>query len=135
MSKRILVVEDDAALGVQVVERLKNAGYDPIWWKEGRRIGPGDLADVELVLLDLMLPGTYGLDMLKDLRSHCDVPVLVLGVQIPPLLLRMATIFSRKIRRHRLFQMIFGRDTPSMSRKTLEVRRTKSINWLYCKAI
>jgi DNA-binding response OmpR family regulator len=81
MSKRILVVEDDAALGAQVVERLKNAGYDPIWWKEGRRIAPGDLADVELVLLDLMLPGAYGLDMLKDLRAHSDVPVLVLSAR------------------------------------------------------
>jgi DNA-binding response OmpR family regulator len=81
MSKRILVVEDDAALGAQVVERLKTAGYDPIWWKEGRRIAPGDLADVELVLLDLMLPGAYGLDMLKDLRAHSDVPVLVLSAR------------------------------------------------------
>jgi DNA-binding response OmpR family regulator len=81
MPKRILVVEDDAALGAQVVERLKNAGYDPIWWQEGRRIGPGDLADVELVLLDLMLPGTYGMDMLKDLRVHSDIPVLVLSAR------------------------------------------------------
>lgn len=81
MPKRILVVEDDAALGAQVVERLKTAGYDPIWWTEGRRIAPGDLADVELVLLDLMLPGTYGMDMLKDLRAHSDIPVLVLSAR------------------------------------------------------
>jgi DNA-binding response OmpR family regulator len=81
MPKRILVVEDDAALGAQVVERLRNAGYDPIWWKEGRRIPPGDLPDVELVLLDLMLPGTYGMDMLKDLRAHSDIPVLVLSAR------------------------------------------------------
>lgn len=81
MPKRILVVEDDTALGSQVVERLKSAGYDPIWWTEGRRIHPGDLTDVELVLLDLMLPGTYGMDMLKDLRAHSDIPVLVLSAR------------------------------------------------------
>lgn len=81
MPKRILVVEDDAALGTQVVERLRSAGYDPIWWKEGRRILPGDLTDIELVLLDLMLPGTYGMDMLKDLRAHSDIPVLVLSAR------------------------------------------------------
>lgn len=81
VSKRILIIEDDAALGAQVVKRLKDAGYDPIWWKEGRRLFPGDLPDVELVLLDLMLPGTYGMDMLKDLRVHSDVPVLVLSAR------------------------------------------------------
>lgn len=81
MSKRILVIEDDAALGAQVVKRLTDAGYEPIWWKEGRRLAPGDLPDVELVLLDLMLPGTYGMDMLKDLRVHSDVPVLVLSAR------------------------------------------------------
>lgn len=81
MAKRILVVEDDTALGTQVVERLTHAGYEPIWWKEGRRLLRGDLPDVELVLLDLMLPGTYGMDMLKDLRTHSDVPVLVLSAR------------------------------------------------------
>lgn len=81
MPKRILVVEDDTALGDQVVERLANAGYEPIWWKEGRRLARGDLPDVELVLLDLMLPGTYGMDMLKDLRTHSDIPVLVLSAR------------------------------------------------------
>ncbi|HRI64903.1 MAG TPA: response regulator transcription factor [Polyangium sp.] len=80
--KRILVIEDDSALGAQVVERLTNAGYEPIWWKEGRRLYRGDLPDVELVLLDLMLPGTYGMDMLKDLRTHSDVPVLVLSARV-----------------------------------------------------
>lgn len=81
MGKRILVVEDDAALGAQVVGRLKDAGYEPIWWKEGRRLAQGDLPDVELVLLDLMLPGTYGMDMLKELRTFSDVPVLVLSAR------------------------------------------------------
>ena len=81
MSKRILVIEDDAALGAQVVKRLTDAGYEPIWWKEGRRLGPGELPDVELVLLDLMLPGTYGMELLKDLRIHSDVPVLVLSAR------------------------------------------------------
>lgn len=81
MPKRILVIEDDTALGAQVVERLANAGYEPIWWKEGCRVARGDLPDVELVLLDLMLPGTYGMDMLKDLRTHSDIPVLVLSAR------------------------------------------------------
>jgi len=40
-----------------------------------------ELASVELVVLDLMLPGTHGLDILKQLRNLSDVPVLVLSAR------------------------------------------------------
>jgi DNA-binding response OmpR family regulator len=81
VSKRLLIVEDDTELGGQIEKRLRDAGYKPIWWKEGRRLSRGALPDVELVILDLMLPGTYGMDMLKDLRAWADVPVLVLSAR------------------------------------------------------
>lgn len=81
MSKRVLVVEDDAELGAQIVSRLQGAGYEPIWWREGRRLAEGAFPDVEIVVLDLMLPGAYGMDMLKELRTFSDVPVLVLSAR------------------------------------------------------
>ncbi len=81
MSTRLLIVEDDTELGGQIVQRLTTAGYDPVWWKEGRALLPGTLPDVALVVLDLMLPGRYGMDMLKDLRACSDVPVLVLSAR------------------------------------------------------
>ncbi len=81
MSKRLLIVEDDEELGAQLVKRLKDAGYELQWWKEGRRLMQGELPEVELVILDLMLPGTYGMDMLKDLRAYSEVPVLVLSAR------------------------------------------------------
>ena len=81
MPTRLLLVEDDAELGGQIVPRLRDAGYDPGWWKEGRPLLPGALPDVALVILDLMLPGRYGMDMLKDLRACSDVPVLVLSAR------------------------------------------------------
>jgi DNA-binding response OmpR family regulator len=81
MSTRLLLVEDDAELGGQIVQRLRDAGFDPVWWKEGRPLLAGALPDVELVVLDLMLPGRYGMDMLKDLRACSDVPVLVLSAR------------------------------------------------------
>jgi two-component system response regulator MtrA len=37
--------------------------------------------ELNLVVLDLMLPGRYGLDVLKDLRTFSDVPVLVLSAR------------------------------------------------------
>jgi DNA-binding response OmpR family regulator len=82
MSKRLLIIEDDDKLGAQIVKRLSDAGFAPTWIKEGRLLGVDELASVELVVLDLMLPGTYGMDILKHLRGSSDVPVLVLSARI-----------------------------------------------------
>ncbi|MBM3987580.1 MAG: response regulator transcription factor [Planctomycetes bacterium] len=81
MTHRILVVEDDARLGEQIASHLREAGFDPVW------IAHGDLAldtqprDFELVILDLMLPGAYGLDVLKHMRQRSDLPVVVLSAK------------------------------------------------------
>ena len=81
MSKRLLLIEDDDKLGSQIVKRLSDAGFLANWIKEGRLLTSAELASVELVVLDLMLPGTHGLDILKQLRSLSDVPVLVLSAR------------------------------------------------------
>jgi DNA-binding response OmpR family regulator len=81
MAERILLIEDDRELGAQIVEHLRGAGFEPTWWTEGQRIPPGAAPDVALVILDLMLPGAYGLDVLKDLRATSEVPVLVLSAR------------------------------------------------------
>jgi len=81
MSKRLLLIEDDDKLGSQIVKRLSDAGFLANWIKEGRLLTSAELASVELVVLDLMLPGTHGLDILKQLRNLSDVPVLVLSAR------------------------------------------------------
>jgi DNA-binding response OmpR family regulator len=81
VAERVLIIEDDTELGEQIVERLRSAGYEPTWWKEGRHVDPDELPGLALVVLDLMLPGTYGMDILKDLRARSEVPVLVLSAR------------------------------------------------------
>ena len=76
-----MLVEDDQELGRQMVARLRQARFDPTWWQEGRRIALDQAPDVALVILDLMLPGVYGMDMLRDLRACSEVPVLVLSAR------------------------------------------------------
>ncbi len=77
----VLLIEDDEALGQQVTEHLVKAGLHTQWLKTGRRLQIADLTGVSLVVLDLMLPGVHGLDILKHLRTHSDLPVLVLSAR------------------------------------------------------
>jgi len=79
--ERILVVEDDEKLGAQIVEHLEGAGYSTTWIRDGDEALGAELDDLALVLLDLMLPGTYGLDLLKRYRKRSDVPVLILSAR------------------------------------------------------
>jgi two-component system response regulator MtrA len=79
VSGRVLIIEDDHELGTQIVETLRAAGYEPTWWKEGRTVPAA--SDFELVILDMMLPGLDGLDILKELRTHAEMPVLVLSAR------------------------------------------------------
>ena len=81
MAEKILLIEDDPELGRQIAERLRRAGYLPTWWREGRRLGPDDVPEVALVILDLMLPEVSGFDVLRDLRASSEVPVLVLSAR------------------------------------------------------
>jgi two-component system response regulator MtrA len=81
VSNRILLVEDDVALGQQVVDSLRDAGFEPHWVQDGddaRNLRPDDY---RIIVLDLMLPGTYGMDLLKRYRQKSEVPVLILSAR------------------------------------------------------
>jgi DNA-binding response OmpR family regulator len=77
----ILLIEDDEALGRQVHAQMKEYGFAVVWWKSGRSPDEDDLSEVVLIILDLMLPGVAGLDILKQVRAISDVPVLVLSAR------------------------------------------------------
>jgi DNA-binding response OmpR family regulator len=77
----ILVVEDDEALGAQIESELRGAGYEVDRVRDGDVASRTDPTDFDLVILDLMLPGAYGLDVLKRMRERSDVPVLILSAR------------------------------------------------------
>jgi len=81
MSDRILLVEDDKKLGAQIVQHLSRAGYDPTWIEDGDAAANVDPRGFALVVLDLMLPGTYGMDLLRRYRASSEVPVLILSAR------------------------------------------------------
>jgi two-component system response regulator RegX3 len=76
---RILVVEDEQAIADAVAYALEEAGYDV------DSVATGDLAldaararDYDLMILDLMLPGTPGLEVCRTLRAESDLPIVML---------------------------------------------------------
>ncbi len=78
MIHRVLLVEDDEKPGRQIVDLLRRAGLATEWLRDGREAVDAALQRFDLVILDLMLPGAHGLDVLRQLRPGSDVPVLVL---------------------------------------------------------
>jgi DNA-binding response OmpR family regulator len=76
---RVLIVDDDRELCELLAERLSSEGFV----LEAVHDGPRGLEralsnDYTLVVLDLMLPGMGGLDVLRRIRARSPVPVLIL---------------------------------------------------------
>jgi len=81
VKSRILLVEDDDRLGRQVQEQLTRAAFDVTWLRDGDEALRASLEGISLVILDLMLPGAYGLDVLKAYRERAELPVLILSAR------------------------------------------------------
>jgi two-component system phosphate regulon response regulator OmpR len=79
MAERLLMIEDDAALGQLVRDYLAPLGFDVSivgTAAEGlRRVGEEAF---EAVLLDVMLPDLDGFEVCRRIRRGSDVPVLML---------------------------------------------------------
>ncbi len=74
----ILVVEDDAEMRVLMVRVLRQNGYRVTGVRDGREMWETlNHAAVDLILLDVMLPGTSGLDLTRALRGKTQVPIIM----------------------------------------------------------
>lgn len=77
---RILVIEDDAAIRRGLVDALRFSGYEVLEAATGAEgVNQGLRATVDLVLLDLVLPGIGGFEVLAAVRqARPTLPVIVL---------------------------------------------------------
>ncbi|UCF18729.1 MAG: response regulator transcription factor, partial [Gemmatimonadota bacterium] len=79
---RILVIEDEADIAALVAYQLAHAGFQVRTANDGREaLGVVSSDSPDLVVLDLMLPGTSGLDVLRTIRSRKEtaaIPVIIL---------------------------------------------------------
>ncbi len=83
MSHRILVVEDEPDIAAIVVDYLRHAGYTVEHQAEGRAALASMLAaPPDLTLLDIMLPGMDGLEILRQARRHTEHPIIMLTARV-----------------------------------------------------
>jgi two-component system alkaline phosphatase synthesis response regulator PhoP len=77
---RVLLVEDEPGLVITLSDRLNREGYDVSVAPDGPSgIAIGTRSSWDLVLLDVMLPGASGFDVLKELRRRgVASPVIML---------------------------------------------------------
>lgn len=90
---RILVIEDDADINEVVTAYLTKRGYactQAFSGSEARWVLGSPTADTasisastpfDLVITDLMLPGASGEDLVREIRTHSDAPIIVVSAR------------------------------------------------------
>ncbi|MCK9173555.1 MAG: response regulator transcription factor [Desulfuromonas thiophila] len=78
---RILLVDDDITLCELLSDYLEAQGYQVTILHQGEEVRQRPLAAYDLMILDIMLPGINGLDILRQLRRHSTIPVLMLSAR------------------------------------------------------
>jgi two-component system catabolic regulation response regulator CreB len=79
MNKRIVLVEDEAAIAENVVYALKNEGLRVDWYELGEQsLAHLHSQPADLVILDVGLPDISGFELCKKIRQFSDVPIIFL---------------------------------------------------------
>lgn len=79
MAERILIIEDEEKIARFTELELVHEGYEVVKSGDGREgLELAEGGGFSLVLLDIMLPGLNGLEVLRRLRKSSDVPVIML---------------------------------------------------------
>ena len=86
MASRILIIEDEPAQRRILEEMVKRFGFDPILAENGQRgleiLAGSQGGAIELVLLDLVMPGMDGHEFLERMTAiRGDLPVIIQTAQ------------------------------------------------------
>lgn len=79
MSASILIIDDDRELCELLQRYLKLEGFDAAAMHDGAEaLSHCETRQYDAIVLDIMLPGMQGLEVLRRLRQFCVTPVLML---------------------------------------------------------
>lgn len=79
--KTVLIVEDDASIVLMYKDKLKLEGFSVRTVMDGRKAMQRIKQGADLILLDILLPGVNGFELLKKIKSDSslkNIPVIVL---------------------------------------------------------
>lgn len=79
---KVLLVDDDAHVRRALRTTLASSGYNVVEARTGEEAVEEIQADgsVDMVLLDIKMPGMGGVEACRKIRKMCDVPILVISV-------------------------------------------------------
>ena len=78
--ERVLVVDDDPQMLRYVRDVLSKAGYAPMVAADpGEALRLVEASEPHLILLDLVLPRTDGIELMKEILKAADVPIIFLS--------------------------------------------------------
>lgn len=79
---RILIIEDEMAIAELERDYLELSGYEVVIADDGRKGKKAALEEnYDLVVLDLMLPGSDGFEICKAVREAKDIPILMVSAK------------------------------------------------------
>lgn len=82
MNKKILIIEDDSSIAELQKDYLEVAGFNVCIYANGiDGLRAFQENEVDLLILDIMLPGIDGLEILRSLKEDKDVPVLLVSAK------------------------------------------------------
>jgi two-component system response regulator PfeR len=79
-SARILAIEDDPILGAHLVSHLSDRGFSVELGQTGEQgLGMACQTQYDLILMDILMPGLNGLEVLATLRKRQGTPVILMS--------------------------------------------------------
>jgi DNA-binding response OmpR family regulator len=80
---RVLLVEDDRKIATLTQEYLETYGLAVDWVADGDAgLRSAERPDYDVVVLDLMLPGTDGFEVCRSIRRRSHVPIIVVTARV-----------------------------------------------------
>jgi DNA-binding response OmpR family regulator len=79
----VLVVEDDPGLRVLIARALQQNGFAVYQASSGLEMWNAlEQRPVDLIILDVMLPGKNGIDLCREIRARGDMPIIFISAKV-----------------------------------------------------
>lgn len=79
---KILIVEDDGPLRLLIGRTLRDYGFETVGVGSAAEMQPLlDSGNFDLLVLDIMLPGTNGLDICRRVRTTSAIPIIIISAR------------------------------------------------------